>query len=110
VLWHVRGSGSFSGSVLRMGPCQGVESRPKPCFGSKLESESLLVEPVVSASKPWFASWAATSRDGRVILVSAKPRACWTVSISGFGVVCALLPIINGGQGKHDMPDYGSLV
>ena len=32
----------------------------------------------------------------------------WTVSISGSGVVYALPPASNGGQGRHDMPDCES--
>ena len=110
MLWHGHGSGSSSGSALRTGSCRSAESRPKLYPGSKPESEPLLVELVASASRPWFASWAATFRDGRAISASAKPRPCWTVSISGFDVVYALLPASNGEQGRHDTLDCGSSV
>src|SRR5271154_2581004 len=93
-----------------MGQCRSAESRPKQCSGSKLESEPSLGEPEASASKGWFARWAATFRVGRVILGSAKPQPCWTVSISGLGVVYALPPVSNGGQGRRDMLDCESWI
>ena len=61
-------------------------------------------------SKGWFARWAAIFRVGRGTSGSAKPRLCWTVSISGFGVAYALPPVNNGGQGRRDTLDCGSWV
>ena len=104
------GAGSSSGSVLRTEPCRSAASRPKQCSDSKLESEASLVEPGVTACKSWFARWPATYRDGRPISGSAKPQPCWTVSISGFDVACALPPVSNGAEEQRDMPDCGSFV
>ena len=43
-------------------------------------------------------------------LASARHRACWTVSTSGSGVVYALPPVSNGGQGRPDTPDCDSSI
>ena len=53
---------------------------------------------------------AATFRVGNATSASAKPRPCWSVSISGPDVVYALLPVNEyGGQGRHGTLDCGSL-
>ena len=46
----------FLGFSFTNGSCRSAESRPRQGPGSRLESESLLVELVASASGPWFAS------------------------------------------------------
>ena len=100
----------FLGFSFTNGSCRSAEARPKLCPGSRLESEPLLFELGASAPRPWFASWAATFRDGRAISASARLRPCWTVSITGLDVVYARLPASNGEQGKHDTLDCGSSV
>ena len=97
----------FLGFSFTNGKSQSAESRPKQSPGSRLSpnpyssTRGISIETMVRELGRYLQVGKATS-------AFAKPRPCWTVSISGSGVVYALLPVNNGGQGRHGTLDWGA--
>ena len=73
---------------------------PKAVFRFKLESEPSLVEPEASALRRMVREVGRYLQGWQSYFGFCQTPTVLTVSTSGSGVACALLPVNNGGQGR----------